>query len=497
MRCGQKRSADAVSSFAFPVSSPQRETRSACACSHAGAAIFYHYYHYYIDGLICYPILAKRLMNLFRRISLNLSKLYYGWVMIGVVSALRMFGGGLHGYGFTVFFLPVSQDLGLNRAQTSLAFSLARAEGAIEAPLIGFLVDRFGPRPLMVAAALMAGIGYIALSWVDGYLGFLAVYLGLISLAYSAGFIQTPMVVANNWFIRRRARAMTVVGSAVTIGGTLITPLLAAMVTGWGWRWGAFWAGCIFLLICVPLSLQVKRSPESVGLRPDGEAPGNSRSQGVAAHGKSSMPLDVSATDALKTLAFWSLALSMLARVGTQSTMMVHFIPMMVWKGVTQERAALLLGAFALLNLFFHFLLGWIADRINKPRLLSLWMLLPMSAIVILLFGQSMVSLWAFAVLFATLDAAFPVTWATSGDFFGRKFFATIRGNMTFFYMWGSALGPVIAGYLYDRTQTYTVTLWGVLVLLGLSAGLTALLIKPWTIRVAHPEGEVASPVSR
>jgi MFS family permease len=108
-----------------------------------------------------------------------------------------------------------------------------------------------------------------------------------------------------------------------------------------------------------------------------------------------------------------------------------------------------------------------------------------------------MVSLWAFAVLFATLDAAFPVTWATSGDFFGRKFFATIRGNMTFFYMWGSALGPVIAGYLYDRTQTYTVTLWGVLVLLGLSAGLTALLIKPWTIRVAHPEGEVASPVSR
>ena len=58
-----------------------------------------------------------------------------------------MLGGGLHGYGFTVFFLPVSQDLGLNRAETSLAFSLARAEGAIEAPVIGYLVDRFGPRP--------------------------------------------------------------------------------------------------------------------------------------------------------------------------------------------------------------------------------------------------------------------------------------------------------------------------------------------------------------
>jgi MFS family permease len=168
---------------------------------------------------------------LFSRIARNFSNLYHGWVMVGVVSAMRMFGGGLHGYGFTVFFLPVSQDLGLNRAQTSLAFSLARAEGAIEAPLIGYLVDRLGPRPLTVTAALLAGVGYISLSWIDGYFGFLAVYLGLISLAYSAGFIQTPMVVANNWFIHRRARAMTVVGCRVPRdlgdhGRFLRTPIL-------------------------------------------------------------------------------------------------------------------------------------------------------------------------------------------------------------------------------------------------------------------------------
>ncbi len=424
-------------------------------------------------------------MNLFRRLALSFSKLYYGWIMVGVVSAMRMFGGGLHGYGFTVFFLPVSQDLGLNRAQTSLAFSLARAEGALEAPIIGYLVDRFGPRPLMVGAALLAGIGYISLSWVHGYWGFLAVYLGLISLAYSAGFIQTPMVVANNWFIRQRARAMTVVGAAVTIGGTLITPLLAIVVTSWGWRWGAFWVGCIFLLVCVPLSLQVKRSPESLGLRPDGEPPLDTLSQRRSPPSQPASQHDVTATEALKTLAFWALSLSMLARVGTQSTMMVHFIPMMVWKGMSQEHAALLLSAFALLNLFFHFFLGWVADRMNKPRLLSLWMILPMSALAILLFGESIVSLWLFAILFSTLDAAFPVTWATTGDFFGRKFFATIRGNMTFFYMWGSAFGPVIAGYLYDQTQSYGAALGGVLVLLALSAVLTALLIKPWRIKAA------------
>lgn len=411
------------------------------------------------------------------------ANIFYGWIMVGVVSAMRALGGGLHGYGFTVFFLPVSQDLGLNRAETSLAFSLARAEGAIEAPVIGYLVDRFGPRPLMVAAASLAGIGYIALSWVNSYIGFLIVYLGLISLAYSAGFIQTPMVVANNWFIRRRARAMTVVGSAVTVGGMVITPVLAMIVHRWGWRWGALIAGCAFLLICIPLSLQVERSPESVGLQPDGDAVGDSVTPGNNSALRR-VP-DVNAMAALKTLPFWCLAGSMLARVATQSTMMVHFIPIMVWKGISQEHAALLLSIFAGLNLVTHFALGWIADQMNKPKLLSLWMLLPIIGILILRTGDAPWSLWLFTIFFSTLDAAFPVTWATSGDFFGRKYFATIRGNMTFIYMWGSALGPVIAGYLYDQTQSYGAILWAIVATLSLSVLLTALLIKPWSVKVA------------
>lgn len=416
------------------------------------------------------------------------SGLFYGWRMVAASAAIRVLGSGLHSFGFTIFFLPLSQDLNLSRTATSFAFSLARAEGAIEAPLIGYLVDRYGPRPLMVTAALLAGAGYIALSWVDSYVAFLLVYLGLISLAYSAGFIQTPMVIANNWFIRRRGRAMTVVGSAVTIGGTLITPGLAAVVTYFGWRWGAFFAGCAFLMICIPLSLKVVRAPENIGLAPDGEAGQESADAkgGVTrAAQASSIAPDVTATDALRNWAFWSLAFSMLVRVATQSTMMVHFIPIMVWKGVSQERAALLLSAFALLNLLFHFLLGWIADRVNKPKLLSLWMSLPLSAILILLHGESYFSLWLFAALFAALDAAFPVTWAICGDFFGRKYFATIRGNMTFCYMWGSALGPVLAGYVYDQTQSYATVLWSVALTLSVSVLLTGMLIRPWRAKIA------------
>ena len=202
-----------------------------------------------------------------------LTHIFFGWRMVGLVSAIRIVGGGLHQYGFTVFFLPISQDLGLSRAATSLAFSLSRAQGAIEAPLVGYLVDRFGPRPVIVVATLLAGIGYILLSWVNSYTGFLIVYLGVISLAFVAGFVHSPMVVANSWFIRQRARAMTVVSAAVPVGGALISPLLAFGVNSMGWRWAALLSGCVFLIVCVPLSLGVRRSPESMGLLPDGDPP--------------------------------------------------------------------------------------------------------------------------------------------------------------------------------------------------------------------------------
>src|SRR5215475_10510348 len=97
------------------------------------------------------------------------------------------------------------------------------------------------------------------------------VYLGVICLAFVAGFVHSPMVVANSWFIRQRAGAMTLVSAAVPVGGALISPLLAIGVTSMGWRWAAFVSGCSFLLVCLPLSVLLMRSPESLGVLPDGD----------------------------------------------------------------------------------------------------------------------------------------------------------------------------------------------------------------------------------
>ena len=419
------------------------------------------------------------------KVSTQLRGMFYGWWMVAVGCGMRMLGGGFHLYGFTIFFLPITQELGLSRAATSLVFSLARAEGAIEGPLAGYLIDRLGPRPIMIAGLLLSGAGYMLLAGIDSYYGFLAVYLGVISLSFSAGFMHSPMVLANSWFIRRRALAMTLISSSIGIGGTLITPLLAFSVQTWGWRQGAFLAGLGLILTGVPLALLVQRSPESMGLLPDGvPAPRSSLVEGSNLHHSSvgrgiTEAGEFTLSQAMRTWAFWMFILATTTRVAVYNSLTVHFVPIMVWKGVSEQRAAGMLAVTAFMSLPSHLLVGWIADHVNKPRLMGVCMGIGAVSLLFLAYGESEWSLWMFVVLFTFMEAIFPVGWATVGDFFGRKSFATIRGTMSFFYLWGPALGPVVTGAVYDRYQSYAPMMSAYIAIALVASCLYALLVRP------------------
>lgn len=391
--------------------------------------------------------------------------------MVAAACALRVLGAGLHSFGFTVFFLPLSQDLNLNRTSTSLAFSLARAEGAVEGPIVGHLLHRYGPKPIMLAAVLLMGFGYLLLSQVNSYVTFLIVYLGVISLAHAGGFMHAPMVLINTWFIRHRARAITISSAAFGMGGVLVAPVLSVIVQTWGWRWGAAIGGVLFLAIGIPLSLLIRRSPESMGLLPDGDepakpAPGeDSQAQAVKSE------VDVTVAEALRSFAFWGSVLAAGIRNGSYHAISVHFIPIMVWKGLSQAEAALLLSVYAFLGMAATLILGWFADKANKPRLTAFILFAAAAAMFLPIFGSSLWSLCLFTILFAAVETTFPLGWAVVGDLFGRTHYAKIRGYMVLFYTWGGVLGPVIAGAIFDRWATYEPLLWfliGVFIVAGL-----------------------------
>jgi MFS family permease len=400
--------------------------------------------------------------------------------MVAATCALRVLGSGLHSFGFTVFFLPLSQDLGLNRTSTSLAFSLARAEGAIEGPIVGHLLDRYGPKPIMLAAVLLMGVGYLLLSQVNSYALFLIVYLGVISLAHAGGFMHAPMVLINTWFIRHRARAITISSAAFGLGGVLVAPILSVIVQTWGWRWGAAIGGLLFLAIGVPLSLTVRRSPESIGLLPDGDEPASLQAVEDGQEQAIRSEVDVTVAEALRSFAFWGSVLAAGIRNGSYHAISVHFVPLMVWKGLSQSEAALLLSVYAFLGMASTLILGWFADKANKPRLTAVILFAGAAAMFLLIFGSSLWSLCLFTMFFALVETTFPLGWAVVGDLFGRKHYAKIRGYMVLFYTWGGVLGPVIAGAIFDRWATYEPLLWslvGVFVVAGL---LFASLDRTW-----------------
>jgi MFS family permease len=416
-----------------------------------------------------------------RQLRDRLAGLFYGWRMVGVSCAIRLLGGGVHAYGFTVFFLPVTQELGLSRAATSLVFSLARAQGAIEGPLAGYCIDRYGPRPVIFVATLLAGIGYMLLAGVHSYTALLIVYMGIISLSYQAGFMDATMVVANSWFIRKRALAMSLTSGSIALGGTLVTPFLAYAVHAWGWRSAAIGAGVAFLVCGLPLSLLLRRSPESMGLLPDGE-PSPKTTQGKGSTTASDPPgkeADLSLQQTLRTHQFWLLSIATTLRVVCSSCVLVHFVPILVWRGLTEARAAFFLAFVALLGMPAHLLIGWLGDRFNKTRLMAICMMIASLSVYLLFSNKAEWQLWLALVLFTVVEGLFPVTWATVGDFFGRNNFAKVRGSMSFLYMWGSVIGPVIAGAVYDRTQSYGPLMWGLISLCWVTAVIYAVLIKP------------------
>jgi MFS family permease len=400
--------------------------------------------------------------------------------MVAAACALRVLGAGLHSFGFTVFFLPLTQDLNLNRTATSLAFSLARAEGAIEGPIVGYLLSRYGPKPIMLAAVLLMGTGYLLLSQVNSYVSFLIVYLAVISLAHAGGFMHAPMVLINTWFIRHRARAITVSSAAFGLGGVLIAPILSVIVQAWGWRWGAAIAGILFLVVGVPLSLTIRRSPESMGLLPDGDKPVGSVSGQGGTVKKINSEVEVTLAEALRSFAFWGSVLAAGVRNGSYHAIAVHFVPLMVWKGLSQSQAALLLSGYAFLGMALTLILGWFADKANKPRLTAFILFAAAGAMFLPIVGNSLWVLCLFTVFFAAVETTFPLGWAVVGDLFGRKHYAQIRGYMTLFYTWGGVIGPVVAGAIFDRWKTYEPLLWSLVAVYIVAGVFFASLNRSW-----------------
>jgi MFS family permease len=415
--------------------------------------------------------------------------LFYGWWIVIIGCIQDAVKGGTFNTGFTLYFLPILTELQLSRAATSLPFSLAKLESALEGPVVGYLIDRFDPRVMMVLGTMCAGLGFVLLSFTHSYVFFLLVFMGLLTLGFQAGFNHAAMAAVNHWFLRKRGLAMSIVQTGQAIGGVVIFPLVALAVLQLGWRSAALLSGVVVLTL-TPLALLVRRSPESMGLLPDGDrrTSHNPPTSTVTIVRRLRETEEFTARQASRTSTFWWLAAFHGLRNVPYAGVSVHLVPLLVWKGLDQPTAAFFVGLMAFCTIIVRPLTGWLGDRWSKQKIGATGVILGSLGIAVLTYSNG--ALWhmvCFAILFSFGDGINSVTWALVGDFFGRQQFASIRGWIGMIQSLASMPAAVFTGWIYDQTQSYTYALIPFVVMYGL-AGLVL-----W--QVPRPKRPAAEPM--
>ena len=412
------------------------------------------------------------------------AKIFYGWWIVAACLAMDAVGHGAFQKAFTIYFIPIQKSLGISRARYSQAELLGRLAGAIQAPMVGYMFDRVGPTPMMVLGGVTLGLGFVLLRFTNSYLYFLLVFVLLLSIGARVGFNNASSVALNQWFRRKRSLAMSVVSTGQGLGGVVFTPLVTLAVIEFGWRTSVLISGIAILAVVVPLSLVVKRSPESMGLLPDGDqaetpealvrARRRAREMGS---GRQAVEADFTVKEAMSTPSYWLFTAAAGLRDAGSAGVRWHLAPLMVWSGVSLRTAGFLIGLMSFCTLVFNPPVGWMGDTWSKQRISSGGMMAGVVGLVILLAGTG--RLWelvVFTLLLGFSETANPLNWAIMGDFFGRASYGRLRGWQHVPNNLISMPVPWLVGWIYDAEQSYY---WGIV---ALAAMYGAAALFYWTV---------------
>ncbi len=424
------------------------------------------------------PEPRRGLLGLPRR----LGRVFYGWWIVAVCFVGYFMIGGLYSHGLAVYFLPLTRDLGLSRAQLSFAFTVRAFEGGVDGPIVGYLVDRLGPRFMMRAGVTLAGVGFALLATTQEFVSFLLVFVGLLGVGVSAGIHHSCLAIMNQWFARHRSMAMTIGFLGGEFGGALLTPVVTLMVLNQGWRETALWSGLLIPAVILPCTLLLHNSPEAIGLRRDGDAepPVDASRPKVAP-----VSNDFTVKQALHTMPFWRMAIAVGVRLFGKSALQIHFVPLLVWKGLGEQDAGVLVAVLAIGQIPARLVGAWLGDRWSMTRVPSLAALGGVGAVAVLLFGPQD-SAWVgvlFALLFACGEGGNLVAWGLIGDYYGRRNYATLRGMVNLISSPLSLPAATWMGWVFDSTGSYSGALIPVAVGYTLSFLLYTGLKRPTPVR--------------
>ena len=390
------------------------------------------------------------------------ARLHYGWVIFVLsLGNLTVEGGTKNSEA--VYFNALREAFGRSATYTSAVFSLAGLIGAIVAPLLGILLDRWGARVLFPLAGVLILFGWVAASFTTDIWQmfiFYSVFAGIGHTAISS-FSMTATVAP--WFPRTRGRMLGLADSGNPIGQAVFAPLAAVLTTELGWRWGYRIYGVIFaILIALPNGLLQRRPPETA---PDPLPPSNLQRPELAATEREPRQTQTRGDAApalagtVRDPAMWLLVLTrVFGSTGTQM-IRVHLVTFFVLAGYSVQTAANTLGAVGLVSVFARPLVGLATDRWGRESVYTVGMSVAAAAVLLVLWLGDGEQFWPLAVYVGlagiTDGISGLIIGAKAADIFPSESLGTVMGFVEMGRGSAIFLGPIVAGLMFDLQGDY------------------------------------------
>lgn len=393
-------------------------------------------------------------------------KIFYGWRMVAAGGGIQFLQAGLLHQAFGAYFAILIEEFGWSKTALSGAAALQPMEAAVLGPVLGWIIDRFGPQGMIRIGIVTFGAGFMLLSQIDTLVGFYGAFLVIALGSSLCGFFPINVAVIY-WFEKFRARALSILSLGLAFGGVFV-PLVAGSMQVYGWRATAFGSGVLAIVVGWPLARIFVRRPEDKGETIDGlpvaiEGAGEAEAPGQR---------EFSAREALRTRSFWLLSFGHGFALIVVYAVSVHAIThMKEGLGYTLAQASLFITLMTVSQIG-GVLVGWaIGDRFEKRVIAAVCMLMHAGGLLMLTYAGGNAMLVAFAVLHGgAWGLRGPMMQAIRADYFGRRSIGMILGLSSMIIVLGQIGGPVIAGVFADYTGNYRLGFTVLAVMAGLGS---------------------------
>jgi len=421
---------------------------------------------------------------------------FYGWYVAIACSLLMMVGVGVGYYGLPIFLKPLKDAHGWSTAQVSWAPAIYFCVSGLTAAIVGPYVDRYGPRRFMLIGSLINGASAAMIGIVNELWQLYVVYF-VFAVAFGMSSNIAVNAILARWFIRRRALAMSISFTGVSLGGVILAPIASRLIDVGGLELATPILGALVIITSIPVIIGViVFDPREVGMLPDGDTAASAPPPAQQALLATQMRTWTRA-EAVRTIGFWGILVAFLLVLIAQTGYVVHQVTFLEDRLGSRSAAAFTISVTAFGSIIARLAVGIFADNVDRRLLTVILFVVQATAILLIIHTDSIAATWALTLVFGlTIGNVYMMQSLLVGEIFGMVSFGTVFGLISLAGQVGSGLGPIGVGIIHDATGGYTVpfTITAALTYLAAVAILFARPAKSRAAEAAAPGPALRSP---